>query len=149
MSDPITKTIVVDADPETAFRTWVEDVDSWWPKSHSRSRDPATRIVIETRSGGRFYEQTPDGNETDFGSILTYDPPGRLVYHWFLGTDAHHPTVVEITFVSVPDGTRVDVEHRAGEAGAEAWDRRKSGYDGAWADVLTYYENAFASGATT
>ena len=149
MAEPIAKSVIVDADPETAFRIWVEDIDAWWPKSHTRSKDPATRIVIETRPGGRFFEQAPDGNQMEFGSILTYDPPDRLVYHWFLGTDAHHPTVVEITFVSVPDGTRVDVEHRAGQASTEAWERRKGGYAGAWSDVLPCYKSAFAEGATT
>lgn len=148
MPEPITKSTTVNADPDTAFRTWVDDIDAWWPKSHSRSKDPATRIVIEARPGGRFYEQAPDGSQTEFGSILIYDPPGRLVYHWFLGTDANHPTVVEITFVSVPDGTRVEVEHRAGEAGTEAWETRKGGYADAWNDVLIYYQKTLANGET-
>ncbi len=145
MADPITRSTLVPADPATAFRIWVEEIDGWWPKSHSLSKDPATRIVIETHQGGRFYEHTSDGAESDFGSVLTYDPPHRLVYHWFLGTDVDHPTVVDVTFEPAPGGggTRVTVEHSAAKAGIEAWTRRKGGYERAWADVLPCYESVF------
>ena len=149
MSEPITKSIVVPADPENAFRMWVEDIDTWWPKSHSRSKDPATRIVIESFPGGRFYEHATDGSESDFGTILTHDPPRRLVYQWFLGADVDRPTVVDIAFEPAPGGTRVTVEHRAAETSAETWNRTKGGYDRAWSDVLPCYENAITERSQT
>ena len=149
MSEPITKSLVVDTDPHTAFRTWVEEIDSWWPKSHSRSRDPRSKVVIEAKVGGRLYERAPDGTESEFGSVLMYDPPRRLIYHWFLGASAKQPTVVTINFESVPDGTRIQVEHRPGEVGVDDWNRTKDGYARAWEEVLRCYNNTFTHGATS
>lgn len=57
------------------------------------SKDRATQIVIEPRAGGRFYERVPDGSESDFGSVITYDPPRHLAYHWYLGTGSVQPQV--------------------------------------------------------
>lgn len=32
MTDAITKSVLVLADPHTAFHTWVNEIDIWWPK---------------------------------------------------------------------------------------------------------------------
>ena len=77
MADAITRSITVATDPVRAFQMWIERIDEWWPKSHSRSRDPNTRVVLEGRPGGRFFERASDGSEFEFGSVVRYEPPDR------------------------------------------------------------------------
>ena len=70
-----------------------------------------------------------DGTDCDWGSVLVWDPPRRLVLAWKINAAwAYEPDVaksseVEVRFTPQPDGsTRVDLEHRLfdrlGAAGA-------------------------------
>ena len=49
--------IRIDAQPETVWRSLIEDIGSWWP--HSFSDDP--RISLEPWIGGRFMEEWAEG----------------------------------------------------------------------------------------
>lgn len=142
MPDAIVRSVTVAGDPAAAFRLWVERIDAWWPKAHSRSKDPRTTVVLEGRAGGRFFERASDGAEYELGSVVLYEPPSRLVYHWFLGSSAEQPTVVIIRFTAVGADTRVDVEHRGpGEIGA-LWEQRSVGFARSWVVVLESYVHA-------
>ena len=70
----------------------------WWPKGHSVSADPELVVTFEPRPGGRIYERTPAGEEHDWGEIVAWEPPRRLVYVWHLRFDRADATEVEITF---------------------------------------------------
>jgi uncharacterized protein YndB with AHSA1/START domain len=114
---PVRKTIRVKAGQSHAFRVFT--TGGWWPKSHSilASRSPQKEVVIEPRAGGRWFERGEDGSECDWGKVLEWEPPGRLLLTWSLnGLFQYDPalvTEVEVTFI--PDGadaTRVELEHR-------------------------------------
>src|SRR5262245_9013265 len=49
-------TVQVPADPATAWRALVEDVDRWWPKDHTWW-GAESRLSIEPRAGGCFCER--------------------------------------------------------------------------------------------
>jgi hypothetical protein len=75
---PVRKQISVDCDVETAFRTFTEDIATWWPvESHSITGE-GTTPVFEQRAGGRLYERAPDRQEHDWAAILAYEPPHRV-----------------------------------------------------------------------
>lgn len=42
-------------------------------------RNPHTEIVIEPRAEGRWFERDAEGNETQWGKVLVWEPPSRLV----------------------------------------------------------------------
>jgi hypothetical protein len=65
-------------DQVTAFRTWAEQIDAWWPKGHSRSGDPGTMVFLERQVGGRLYERTQEGVEYAWGEVIAWDPPRHL-----------------------------------------------------------------------
>lgn len=133
----VSKTITVASDVGGAFRTWTEQIHRWWPSGHSISGDPATRVILEGREGGRFFERTSAGIEYDWGRILLWDPPHRLIFHWFLGSGPHLPTRVEVQFIPLnPQTTRVHLEHRGPEVIGALWWTMKGRYSAAWDVVL-------------
>jgi uncharacterized damage-inducible protein DinB len=118
-SSPVRKTINVNTSAERAFHVFTEGFDTWWPRSHSIGQSALQKAVIESRPGGRCYQQSVDGTECDWGRILVWEPPRRFVLAWQLNAEwEYEPDIataseVEISFTPEPDGsTRVDLEHR-------------------------------------
>lgn len=141
--EAIRKTILVRCDLESAFRTWTERIDVWWPKGHSRSGDPATAVFLERHVGGRLYERTPDGVEHAWGSVVVWNPPRRLSYHWYLGSSAERPTLVDVRFSEEGGGyTRVEVTHGGPDLVGAPWARTSHRFDAAWERVLPAFAAA-------
>lgn len=145
---PVRKVVVVSAAPETAFRVFTDAFDRWWPRTHKIGKSEMARAVIEPRPGGRWYEVGVDGSECDWGEVLAWEPPRRLLLAWRLNAHwAYQPdllTEVEVTFADVGDGrTRVELEHRGlermGPAGSEARERFDS--PGGWGGLLAMFKS--------
>ena len=114
---PVQKTLVVRSDVERAFTVFTSRMGSWWPRSHSTGSAPLVDVIVEPRAGGRWYERGEDGSETEWGKVLQWEPPARVVLAWQLdGTWKYNPacvTEVEINFTALgARQTRVDLEHR-------------------------------------
>ena len=76
-------------------------------------------MILEPREGGRWYERGVDGNECDWGRVLTWEPPHRLVFTWQINggwqfdPDPAHASEIDVRFTANgPDETTVEVEHR-------------------------------------
>jgi uncharacterized protein YndB with AHSA1/START domain len=112
----IRKSVVVRASAERAFRVFTEGFDRWWPRSHSIGASPLKRAVIEPGVGGRWFGVGEDGTEDQWGDVLVWEPPHRLVLAWRINAqwvcDPKLLTEVEIRFTPVDGGIRVDLEHR-------------------------------------
>jgi uncharacterized protein YndB with AHSA1/START domain len=143
---PVRRSVIVKAGPQRAFAAFTGNIASWWPPSHTIGGSPQPQVVLEGRAGGRWYERSPEGAECEWGKVLVWDPPGRLVLAWQLnGLWKYDPTLiteVEITFTaSVSGETRVDLEHRNlerfGEHATEVHDA--VGSDGGWLGILKTY----------
>jgi hypothetical protein len=142
-SDAIRKTIVVRSDLDSAFRTWTERINAWWPKGHSRSGNPETTVFLERYVGGRLYERTPEGTEYAWGAVVVWEPPRHLAYHWYLGSGADRPTRVDVYFSVQSDGqTRVEVYHQGPGLIGELWPSRSAIFDAAWEHLLPAYSAA-------
>lgn len=116
---PVRKSIAVKASLEEAFRIFTEDFDSWWPRSHHIGKSPMTRAIVECREGGRCYTVQEDGTDCDWGRVLAWEPPRRLVFAWQIThqwgyePDLAKSSEVEVRFTPAAGGTtRVDLEHR-------------------------------------
>ncbi|TDV55294.1 SRPBCC family protein [Actinophytocola oryzae] len=146
----VTKTVTVDAGRERAFAVFTERFATWWPKSHHIGAADLADAVIEPKVGGRWYERGVDGTECDWGVVLAYDPPARVVLSWHLQGDwSYDPdparaSEIEVTFTEEADGcTRVELVHRHIERHRGA-DDVVSGVDspGGWTGILTDYAEA-------
>ena len=114
--------VTVPLPPERAFDTFVQQMDTWWPRRgvYPYSFAPeATRplhIRFEPQLGGRYYETFLDGSEYVIGRISTFQPPTKLGYSWRDPT-WHGETQIRLTFAAEGGGARVTYE-QAGFANA-------------------------------
>jgi len=116
---PVRKSITVKASAERAFRVFIEEMDTWWPRTHHIGKVPMRKQIIEPRAGGRCYAEQIDGTDCPWGTVLVWDPPSRVVLAWQIDgkwqfvPDLAQSSEVEIRFTPEADGsTRVDLEHR-------------------------------------
>ena len=150
-TDTVVRTQVSVAVPvATTFRIFTEGIDRWWCREHHIGTAELDEVVLEPRQGGRWFEIGVDGSECQWGRVLHWEPPHRLVLGWQI--DAHWTfdpeflTEVEVRFVADgPDRTRVELEHRNLERFGDARESMRTGFDseGGWQGLL----NAFADHA--
>ena len=118
--DPNTvrKVVSVHAPQIVAWQVFTGKMGAWWPLAfYNIGKATAVDAVIEPRVGGRWYEQGDDGSICQWGSVLVWEPPARLVLSWDIGADwQYDPTLkteIEVRFIAEgSDRTRVELEHR-------------------------------------
>jgi uncharacterized protein YndB with AHSA1/START domain len=144
----VRREITVNATPERAFEVFTEQFDSWWPRSHHIGEAELAKAVIDPEAG-QWYELGVDGSRCDWGAVLAYEPPHRLVVEWRISgnwgfeTDPDAVSEIEVRFAPEGDATRVTLEHRNLDrhSAAEAL-REAVGSDGGWPGLLQLYSEA-------
>jgi uncharacterized protein YndB with AHSA1/START domain len=113
---PVRKSILVKAPPERAFAVFTAGMGRWWKKEHHLGTSPLKDVVLEPQEGGLWYEINEDQSTCEWGRVLAWDPPRRLLLAWQIDAawryDPAFVTELEIRFTPVVEGTRVDLEHR-------------------------------------
>ena len=153
--EAVVQTVIVDAPIEKAFDVFTAGFDTWWPRSHHIGPVDMVEAVLEPRDGGRWYERGVDGSECEWGRVLAWDPPRRLVLTWHLDGDFRYDPAraseVEVRFT--PEGparTRVELEHRHLERhGKESGEKLRAGVSGpgGWPSLIqTYADTAAKAG---
>lgn len=159
--------VIVDVplEPPAAFDLFAKRMQSWWPgEVHVQAGDSAD-VVLETRVGGRWFERTPsgdEGRELQWGEVLAYDPPDRLVLTWQLTPSEGEPasdadghgmefapamrTEAVVTFVAAGQGgTTVTFTHSKLDAlgtgeGPDGIRELLAGDEVGWPYILGHYE---------
>ena len=132
---PVTKSIVVGCDRDTAFQVFTHEIGTWWPtETHSINAGEVREVVWEEREGGEVYEISVTGERCRWATVLTWEPPHRLVIAWQVNPD-RLGTEVEVRFTPEAGGTRVELEHRGWESLTDSGAMRRS-YDTGWDHVL-------------
>lgn len=113
---PIRRTVIVKASPERSFATFVDRMHVWWNPAGHLLNLPVTAMVVEPFEGGRWYEKSNDGALADWGKVLVWEPPKKLVLSWGMpaGLSQHEDNFseLEVTFTLVGEATRIDLEQR-------------------------------------
>ena len=147
-------TVTVEASQATAFRTFTEDMGTWWPKEHHILEGTLDRMVFEPRVGGDVYDLATDGTRCRWARVLAYEPPERVVLSWDISTswqletDLAHTSEFEVRFVKAgPRTTTVELEHRHLDRHGEGWEplREMLGTPEGWGGTLS----AFAARVAT
>ncbi len=140
---PITKSIRVKATPERAFQVFTNNVIKWWPPIYTIGRSPMKEVIMEPRVGGRWFEIGEDGSQCQWGDVLAWSPPDRLLLAWRIGMDWQFDpsllTEVEVTFTDAGNGeTGVQIVHSKFENyGADA-EKAAQIFDG-WSSTLVRF----------
>jgi uncharacterized protein YndB with AHSA1/START domain len=139
--EAVRKTVSVDCAVEEAFRVFTAEAQSWWPTdSHSIYGDAVKEIVFEEREGGEVYEISSAGEKGHWGTVLSWEPPNRLVLAWNILERDPIATELEVHFHPEGVATRVELEHRGWEVLAERGAEKRADYDAGWHRVLGCYE---------
>lgn len=144
LTEPIVKTISLNASAEKAFHHFTANIHLWWPlATHSLALEEAKTVVFEATEGGRIYEVEKSGKEREWGRVMVCEAPNRLVFSWVLESPDKQ-TEVEIQFNDENDGRCVlTLIHRG-------WEHRSDGaewrgkYNEGWEGVLEGYEKSLA-----
>ena len=152
-ANSVRKTLNVNVPIERAFAVFTEKMDAWWPATHHIAKQAFTEIVIEQRAGGRWFERAADGTECDWGRVVTWEPPHRVVFSWHLQGDwkfdpnPERASEVEVRFFAEGSGTRVELEHRNLERHGAGWEQVRTGVDspGGWSAILEQFAKALAA----
>jgi uncharacterized protein YndB with AHSA1/START domain len=100
-----------------AFELFTTRMTEFWPAEHSIGAAELAEVVLEPRSGGRWFERGVDGSECQWGRIKAWEPPRKVVLLWQIGADwrfdPEFETEVELTFTEEgPNRSRLDLCHR-------------------------------------
>lgn len=142
----VRSTLHVAVPPQQAYDAFTSGLGNWWVKEYTWSGpESLAEIGIEPRQGGMAYEIGPHGFRADWGRVLSWQPPRRLVFAWQIGPDRApvpdpaRASEVEVRFTPEPGRTRVEVDHRAFDRhGTDAEGYRRALTVG-WHELLTRY----------
>ena len=113
---PVRRAVTVKVSQARAFEVFTRNFGRWWPASHSIGKSPLRNAVIEPEIGGRWYEVGEDGSECEWGKVLAWDPPSRVLLAWQLGADwrfdANLVTEVEVRFTAQGTSTLIPASAR-------------------------------------
>ena len=146
----IRKVITVDAPQAIAWRVFTEGMSTWWPLAQYKiGKAKAVAAVLESFEGGRWYERGDDGSTCEWGKVLTWNAPSRLVLTWDIGADwKYDPTLgTELEIRFVPESasrTRVELEHRRLDRYGARRDEMRTIFDktGDWGRLLAGFAEA-------
>ena len=133
---------------ERAFKVFTEKMGAWWPATHHVGGTPFRDILIDPRTGGRWYEINADGQECIWGSVVAWEPPKKVVLSWHLQPDwSFSPDMAKASEVALefiaegPEKTRLEFEHRHLERHGAGWEsmREKVGATNGWPMILDCY----------
>jgi uncharacterized protein YndB with AHSA1/START domain len=150
---PITGMVTVGVPVEQAFDVFTGSFDAWWPHQYHIGQADVDEVVLEPGEGGRWYERGVDGSECDWGRVLIWQPPHRLVFTWQISgawqfdPDPDHASEIEVRFTADgPEQTTIAVEHRHFErldGGQAVNDAIRGG--GGWTLLLEGYAKTIAN----
>jgi hypothetical protein len=149
----VRKELVVDTDPRRAFEVFSAEIGQWWPLvSHHIGTATPEVVIIEPFVNGRWFERAMDGSECDWGRVIVWDPPRKLVLAWSINSrwrfDATLATEVDVTFLAAGDRrTRVILEHRHLDRYAADTEKMRGIFDSesGWTGILQSYASRVAS----
>jgi uncharacterized protein YndB with AHSA1/START domain len=150
-TDAVRQSVTVPLPVERAFELFVDEFGKWWPKdSHHTGGAPLADAIIEPFEGGRWYERTQEGTESEWGRVLVVERPHRILLAWQLSPKFEYDpeparaTEVEVTFEPQGEGTSVTLEHRGFEVHGDGGPpmRKAVAAEGGWPRLLEIYAAA-------
>ena len=145
---PIQGKTTVEVDQQRGFEAFTASNNTWWPHQYHIGAAEVAEVVLEPRVGGRWYERGVDDSECDWGRVLAWEPPNRVLFTWQINGNWQfdpgpgHASEIEARFhADGPNQTTVEVEHRGFErlvGGESVYGAIEHG-GGGWVALLAAY----------
>jgi len=135
---PIEGKTTVNVPVEQAFTVFTESFTAWWPHQYHIGQSDVAEVILESHEGGRWYEIGVDGTECDWGRVLVWEPPSRVLFTWQIGgdwqfdPDPAHASEIEVRFhadgpaqtanYGNPNGHVIRMKEASTEATSFTWD---------------------------
>ena len=136
----LVKSVTVKAPPARAFDMFTGKMGLWWKPGTTLGKSPHKDMVVEPRDGGRWYEVDANDTEIQWGKVLAWQPPSRVLLAWQINAqfkyDPDFVTEVELTFAKAEGGTLVTLEHRNLERFGDQAEKFTSMLGSGWAGHL-------------
>ena len=150
MLEPITRSVTVECNQETAFNVFIKELGSWWPHAPftvSAMKEIGVRsITVDAQVGGKIIETGEDGESFTWGTIIDYNPFDSLKMDFHIpapGTPNNLFTFIEMTFTPLTDSsTQVDLLQTNFGALGDMAEPSHQGYGFAWTPI---FEQAYAN----
>jgi Activator of Hsp90 ATPase homolog 1-like protein len=144
--DPVRQSVEVELELDQAFELFTTGIAEWWPYKTHFSRGPVETLIFEPRLGGELKEVCSDGVVATYGLVVVWDPPNRVVIRWMVAPERNPATEVDVRFVPLAAGTRVELVHRGFEAyGDERGPQARDSYANGWPGVLARFAREAAT----
>ncbi len=119
LENPVHHELMIPMPRKDVFGRFTREFGLWWPREYTWSKEALIDIGFEPREKSRCTERGPHGFQSDWGRVLVWRPPERLVLAWQIGPGREpqpnpmRASTVEILFCSDgPERTRIILEHR-------------------------------------
>lgn len=141
----ISRSLTVAAEPERAFAVFTDDFGGWFPREYNLLGSEIAERTFEPRQGGLVYDVGTDGSRCEWGRVIAYEPPARVVFGWAIGPtwqiedDDSKISEVEVLFTPAGAGsTLVELEHRHLDRHGDGWEGLRAALtaDGGWGWAL-------------
>ncbi|MGA2552713.1 MAG: SRPBCC family protein [Burkholderiaceae bacterium] len=143
----VRKTLSIGCSVAHAFTVFTEKMGQWWPATHHVGDVPFVEINLDRRTGGAWYEINANGERGEWGHVLAWEPPHRVILSWHLDAKfQYHPELeraseLELRFIEEgPSRTRVELTHRHLERHGEGYEGLRELLDGGWVGVMAQFQ---------
>jgi uncharacterized protein YndB with AHSA1/START domain len=148
-------TVEIGLPAQRAFALFTQHFALWWPRQYSWSQEVLEDIGVELKEGGLCFERGPHGFRCDWGRVLHWEPPHRLVLAWHISPrrepqpNPEKASTIEVTFTALtPARTHIDLEHRDFERHGEGAEQYREGLASpeGWPRILDRYVSVGSTG---
>ena len=133
MTAPVRREVLVNAPPDRAFDLFTGRIGEWWPLARFSVFTTGTVAFEGSLIVERLGEQ-----ESVWGEVTTWAPPGEVGFTWHPGHGSEHATDVRVTFEAQGEQTLVALVHTGWERMTDP-DASADEYRSGWVGVLGGY----------
>lgn len=119
---------------DQAFEGFTDYINLWWPVNVYSHFGPGSHVSF---SQGQLLEESDEGRQHLWGSIVDFEVPERIVLDFTLGMENAAPTRLEFEFADSGAGSEVTLRHGGwarGALGVAQYERYAR-----WPEVIEYY----------
>lgn len=148
MLEPLTYTIEVPADQETAFNVFTQKMGDWWPLDKRamslKDGEKPQCLNVDAQLGGKIVEVSESGKEHYWGSFKTFSPNDSVSMNFHMGMPPENASLVEVDFTALSENhTQVQLVQSNWEAFGDFAEMVYNGYKSGWVIIFeTAYKEA-------